>query len=71
MKFRVQLETLSDVKRFIDKSEKLDAKIFLSDDSGLKVSAKSLMGVIYTLEFSQIWLESDKDVYSIFAEFAY
>lgn len=71
MKFRIYLETLSDVNKFVNVASKLDGiSIKLMDNSGFCVNAKSLIGAIYSLEFDEIWLEADKDVYSKFAEFA-
>ena len=70
MKFRVYLETLSDVNRFVNIATSLDAKIYLTDSSNFCVNAKSIIGAIYSMEFDGIWLQSDKDVYSKFAEFA-
>ena len=71
MKFRIYLETLSDVNRFVNIATSLEGvKIRLTDNSGFCVSAKSIIGAIYSLEFDEIWLESDRDVYSKFAEFA-
>lgn len=69
MKIRINLETLSDVTKFVAVTEKIPGKVCLTDGMGLKVNAKSLMGVIYTLEFEEIWVESDKDIYSQIAEF--
>lgn len=71
MKFRIYLETLSDVNKFVTIASKLDGiNIKLMDNSGFCVNAKSLIGAIYSLEFDEIWLEADKNVYSKFADFA-
>ena len=70
MKCRVYLETLSDVNKFVNIATSIEgAKIYLTDSSNFCVSAKSIIGAIYSLEFDEIWLYSDKDVYSKFAEF--
>ena len=69
MKFRIYLETLSDVNKFVNIATSIDAKIYLTDSSNFCVSAKSIIGAIYSMEFDEIWLQSDKDVYSKFAEF--
>ena len=70
MKFRIYLETLSDVNRFVGIASTLEGvKVRLVDNTGFCVNAKSIFGAICSMEFEEIWLISDKDVYSKFAEF--
>ena len=64
MRVKINLDTFSDCQKFVDVCSKRDAKVYITDGSneGLKVSAKSLMGALYSLEFDNIWCESDKDM---------
>jgi hypothetical protein len=38
--------------------------VYIIDNAGLKVSAKSLLGALYSMEFSTIWCECEKDIYT-------
>lgn len=71
MKVRIALETLTQVRQFCRIMQKIDEEVYLTDGAGLRVNAKSFMGVAYTLEFNEIWLESEKNFYSLIAEYVY
>jgi len=65
MRVKIDLETLSDVKEFVDIMTKVKSKAVLVDrDRNFMVNAKSLLGAMYTVEWEEVWLESDEDVYS-------
>jgi hypothetical protein len=69
-RYKIQLTTFSDAAKLAAAAERLEMPIFLTDGAGMKVSAKSVMGAIYSLEFEEIWLESDEDIpYMNFSEF--
>ena len=36
---------------------------------GFKVSAKSLLGALYTMEWQEVWCECEVDIYSKIAKF--
>lgn len=55
---------MSDVTNFVSIVSKLDGKITVRDNKGHCVNAKSLMGMIYSMEFDELILESDNDIYS-------
>lgn len=63
MRVQVSLETQSDVIDFVKIAENISENITLTDNNGLRVSAKSLLGVMYSLEFDEIWCECSIDVY--------
>lgn len=69
-RYKIQLTTFSDAARLAAAAEALDMPIYLTDGAGMRVSAKSVMGAIYSLEFEEIWLESDEEIpYLNFSEF--
>lgn len=53
-KYKVAIVTGQDVHDFVKAISNTsdDTKVYLSDDDSVQVSAKSLLGVIYTLEWS-------------------
>lgn len=69
MKVRIRLDTLSDIKKFVDITSSENGKVVLIDGSGMCVNAKSLIGAMYTTEWSEVWCESDKDIYQKIKEF--
>ena len=69
MRVKIQLDTMKDINKFVAICSKIDAPVYITDGAGLKVSAKSVLGVMYSMEFDNIWCESDKDIYSAIAGF--
>lgn len=67
--YKIELNTLSDVKKFIEKATMTNEKLKLSDGEGYTVSASSMMGAIYALEWETLYLVSENDVYDKFQEF--
>lgn len=64
---RVQLETLTDVKDFVQICSSLPAKfrIYLVDETGdQRVSATSLLGALGTVEWKETYVEATEDIYS-------
>ena len=69
MKMKINLDTMKDAMAFVKAVSALEGDITLTDGSGLRVNAKSTLGVIYSLEFSDLWVESDRDIYSHIYQF--
>lgn len=69
MKMKINLDTMKDAMAFVKAVSTLEGEITLTDGSGLRVNAKSTLGVIYSLEFSDLWVESEKDIYSHIYQF--
>lgn len=68
--YKIQLDTMSDVRKFIEKTAMIeDAHLTLSDGDNYSINASSIMGVLYSLEWSNLYLYSDVEVYSVFADF--
>lgn len=64
MRVQIRLDTQTDVTEFVNVASKNDGVITITDGNGLRANAKSLLGVLSALEFSQLWCESDVDIYS-------
>lgn len=69
MRVKITIDTTSQVKKFCEIASSIDDKIVVKDASGFCVNAKSVLGVLYSLEFSELWLESDNDYYTQFKDF--
>ena len=69
MKAKIRIDTGSDALRFSDIISALEGKITVTDNKGLRVNAKSILGMVYAIEFEELWCESEKDIYSAIEEF--
>ena len=68
MKVRIELDTLSDVREFVTIATSIPAPVHLVSDN-FRVSAKSLLGAMYTMEWAEVWCECDEDIYSKIEKF--
>lgn len=69
MKIKIRLDTVKDAQTLSNIAQELSDEITITDNGGLRVSAKSVLGVIYALEFNELWLESEDDHYFAFMNF--
>ena len=69
MKVKIRLDTGADAIKFSNIASRLTADVYVFDNNGLRVNAKSVLGMLYTLEFDELWCESNKDIYSHIEEF--
>lgn len=69
MKAQIRLETLSDVHEFVYLTTKHHGEVYITDNNGLKVSAKSVLGALYALEFEELWCECEDDIYHLIGDF--
>jgi hypothetical protein len=68
MKVKVYLETMNDVAQFVAIATQVDAPVYLVGND-FRVSAKSLLGALYTMEWEDVWCECEKDIYSKIEQF--
>ena len=59
---------MSDISEFVGIANKIKTPISLTGGD-FKVSAKSLLGVIYTMEWQEVWCECAEDIYSKIEKF--
>lgn len=69
MKNKIRIDTMQDVNKFVNITSQLDGKITITDNAGLTVNAKSVLGALHAMEFEELWIESDKDIYSAIEPF--
>ena len=62
MKVNVRLDTMSDVQQFVTIASAIDEKVFLEDEEGHRVSAKSLLGALYSMEWDSTSCVCEKDI---------
>lgn len=59
---KIRLDTMSDVNKFVATMGKIAEKIWLEDGDGNRVSAQSMLGVLYSLEWSHIYCYCEHDI---------
>ena len=59
---QIRLDTLSEVNKFVDAMTKIPDNVWLEDGSGIKVSAKSMLACLYSLEWTRIFVFCDRDI---------
>ena len=64
MRAKIRLDTMKDITQFVAICSNVDMPVYVTDGAGLKVSAKSVLGVMYSMEFANIWCESEIDIYN-------
>jgi len=74
MRVKIRLDTQSDAIEFVSIVSKVPEDVSLRDGQGkLHVNAKSIIGALYTVvdkfDFSEIWCECDKDIYTLISKF--
>lgn len=64
-KIKVVLDTQTDISEFVGIATTIPEPVFLEDGSNFRVSAKSLMGVMYgKIEFNELFVLSENDTIS-------
>lgn len=61
---KIRIDTMSDVNKFVATMGKIKDRVWLEDDEGNRVNAKSLLGALYSLEWSDIYCYSETDISS-------
>ncbi len=66
MRIKIRLDTMSEINAFVGDMTKCDANAFLTDkDRNYIVSAKSMLGAVYSMEWDEVWCECDDNIFHI------
>jgi hypothetical protein len=60
---------MSKINTFVAVCSRLDYRVDLIDGNGYCVSAKSLIGALATVDWSQVFVECEKDIYIYIQDF--
>lgn len=69
MRVRIYLETLQDAYEIARIAGQCNGHVIIRDGKGMAVNAKSVLGAIYSMEFDELWLESDENIFSKISRF--
>jgi len=66
MRVKIRLDTQNDIMDFIKITTALPDPVYLVNKDGtFRVSGKSLLGAMYTMEWDEVYCESEKDIYHL------
>ena len=63
MKVKINLDKFSTILQFVKICEEIDAPVYLTDGNHYRVSAKSLIGAMATVEWDELWCECETDIF--------
>ncbi len=69
MRAKINIDTLQKINYFVNICSQIDCRVNLIDGCGYCVSAKSLIGAIATMDWSQVFVECERDIYLYIREF--
>lgn len=71
MKYRdkILLETEGSVLDFINAVSQVPYPVVVTDGEGMRVNAKSMLGMLYAMTFSEMWCECDHDIYLLIRDY--
>ena len=59
---QIRLDTMQSINKFVEVIGRLDEQVWLEDDNGSRVNAKSLLGCLYSMEWARIYCYCKKDI---------
>lgn len=69
MKVKIALDTMNDVVKFVAITSQIPHNVTLVSEH-FRVSAKSLLGALCSMEWDEIWCECEVDIYNKIEKFA-
>jgi hypothetical protein len=70
MKQKIQLETMSDIEKFVNNVSAVPEDVFIEDGLGSRVTAKSLMFTATAkMYWAELYVTCDKDIYMSIKDF--
>lgn len=69
-KTKIQLNTMSDIHKFVSIVSEIKEPIVLTDGKGYTVNAKSMLGCVAALEWDSLFVTSPVDIYTKIFAFA-
>ena len=67
--YRIRIDTMNEANKFAEIASAVPGMVVVSDGQGLRVNAKSILGVLHAMEFENLWCESTADIFSKIREF--
>lgn len=62
MKAKVNLDTGNSIKKFVEICTRIDEPVYLEDGDNFRVSAKSLLGAVATMDWREVYAVCERDI---------
>lgn len=69
-KTKIELVTMTDIVEFVAAVANIEGAVKLIDDAGFCVNGKSLLGATASMEWDNLYVLSDEDIYNKIEKFA-
>ena len=70
MRVKIHLDTMTQINAFVRDMTRCGANVFLTDkERNFIVSAKSMLGAVYSMEWDEVWCEADENIDSIVSKY--
>ena len=66
---KIHLETMNDINEFVGIVSQIESPVYLEDGENFRVSAKSIIGAIASLEWDNLICVSADDIYTKISKF--
>lgn len=67
--YKIRIDTVAEANEFVKIASTIEGKVVISDKQGLRVNGKSILGALHSMEFDELWCDSDVDIYQILNKF--
>lgn len=68
-KYRINLVTTTDCHDFVKSVTECPHDVYLTDGGGFRVSGKSFLGALASVEWGELYCESEGDIYRYIQKF--
>ena len=69
MSYKIRLDKYNDAVEFSKIAETISGRVVVKDNQGHCVNAKSILGMLYALEFESLEVESEENIYYAIRKF--
>lgn len=69
MRVKIRLDTTSDIANFVLATSKIKEHVYVTNGERLCIDGKSFLGLAHAREFTELWCECEKDIYSVIEPF--
>ena len=63
-KTKIRLDTMTDVNKFVTLVSTINSKVYLQDGKDFCINAKSILGGLAAIEWTDIYCLSEEDIYN-------
>ena len=69
MKNKITLDAIRDINEFVAIVSQIPHEVFLVSGKGYRVNAKSILGVLASITFNELWVECEVNIFNYIQKF--